>query len=139
MSTTLNVLSTTDELDGALARSSVRPVVIFKHSPTCGISAQAFESISEWLAGQTLAADVFVLPVQASRALSLALAQKFGIRHESPQALVIDHGDVVWHGSHFHATAGSIAAALDELAAATLARESASSLTTTFSPLGSVK
>ena len=112
----LRTLSTTAELDLALEQSSVRPVVIFKHSPTCGISAQAFESISEWLAAEAPDADFFVLPVQASRALSIELAQRFAIRHESPQALVIDHGEVVWHGSHFRATADSIAAALDRLA-----------------------
>ncbi len=126
MPTPFRTLSTTAELESALALSSVLPVVIFKHSPACGISAQAFESISEWLAAKSPAADIFVLPVQSSRALSTALAEKFGIRHESPQALVIDHGQVVWHGSHHRATAGSIAAALDQLAAATLARESAS-------------
>lgn len=119
MPTPFRTLSTTDELDRALERSSQQPIVIFKHSPTCGISAQAFESISEWLARSSPAADFFVLTVQASRALSAALAQKFGIRHESPQALLIDHGAVVWHGSHFRATAGSIAAALDKLAPAT--------------------
>jgi bacillithiol system protein YtxJ len=126
MPTPIQTLSTTDELEHALARSLEVPVVIFKHSPTCGISAQAYESIAEWLDASSPAAEFFVLRVQASRALSTTLAQKFGIRHESPQALVIDGGQVVWHGSHFRATAGSIAAALDKLAAATSARESAS-------------
>lgn len=113
------VLSTLGELDSALAQSSVRPIVIFKHSPTCGISAQAFASIVEVLEDQAPDADWFVVPVQASRAVSTELAKRFAIRHESPQALVIDRGEVVWHGSHFRATAGSIAAALDKLAAAT--------------------
>ena len=126
MPTAFHILSTTDELDRALARSSQRPVVIFKHSPTCGISAQAFESITEWLNGEVPNADFYVVPVQASRAVSTQLAQKFGIRHESPRALVVDDGQVVWHGSHYRATATSIAAALDTLATATSARESAS-------------
>lgn len=120
------VLSTIAELDSALAQSSLRPMVIFKHSPTCGISAQAFESIAEFLGNQAEDADWFVVPVHASREVSTALSKKFGIRHESPQAMVIDRGEVVWHGSHFRATATSIAAALDKLAAATSARESAS-------------
>ncbi|MGE0863241.1 MAG: bacillithiol system redox-active protein YtxJ [Vicinamibacterales bacterium] len=119
MPTAIHTLSTNDELDRALARSSQLPIVIFNHSPTCGISAQAFESIREWLATAPPAAEFFVVPVQASRALSTAVAKMFGIRHESPQALVIDDGRVVWHGSHFRATATSIAAALEKLAAAT--------------------
>jgi bacillithiol system protein YtxJ len=122
----LRVLSTTGELEQAIAGSASRPIVIFKHSPTCGISAQAFESIVESLEGKAPDVDWFIVPVQASRAVSTELARRFAIRHESPQALVIDRGEVVWHGSHFRATATSIAAALDKLTAATSARESAS-------------
>lgn len=121
--TPLRTLSTTEELDRALEQSSERPAVIFKHSPTCGISAQAFESISEWLKGEVPDADFYVVPVPASRALSTQLSQQFGIRHESPQVMVIDCGQVVWHGSHFRATASSIAAALDKLVTVTSARE----------------
>lgn len=123
MPSSLRTLSTTDDLDRALEQSSRRPAVIFKHSPTCGISAQAFDSISEWLTGEVPDADFYVVPVQASRALATQLSQKFGIRHESPQVMVISGGEVVWHGSHFRATATSIAAALDRLAVATSARE----------------
>jgi len=115
----LRTLSTTEELERAIEQSSQRPAVIFKHSPTCGISAQAFESISEWLAGEVPDADFYVVPVQASRALSTDLARRFGIRHESPQVMVIDRGEVRWHGSHFRATATAIAAALDKLPIAT--------------------
>ncbi len=117
------ILSNIAELERALAQSSQRPAVIFKHSPTCGTSAQAFESVSDWLKGEVPDADFYVVPVQTSRALSTQLATQFGIRHESPQVMVIDRGQVVWHGSHFRAAASSIAAALDKLVAATSARE----------------
>jgi bacillithiol system protein YtxJ len=119
MPTSLQTLSTADQLERALDESARRPLVILKHSPTCGISAQAFESIADWLAGESPDADFYVLPVQAGRALSTLLSQRFQIRHESPQVMVIDRGEVAWHGSHFRATAGSIAAALDKLIAAT--------------------
>lgn len=122
MPTSFQTLSTTAELDRAIDQSAERPAVIFKHSPTCGISAQAFESISEWLKGEVPQADFYLVPVQASRALSTQLSQQFAIRHESPQVMVIDRGQVVWHGSHFRATASSIAAALDKLVAVTSAR-----------------
>lgn len=123
MPTSLQTLTTPEELDRALGQSSQRPAVIFKHSPTCGISAQAFESISEWLRGEVPDADFYLVPVPAGRELSTRLSQKFGIRHESPQVMVIDGGEVTWHGSHFRATASAIAAALDKLAAVTSARE----------------
>ncbi len=117
MPTTMQTLSTAAELDRAIAGSAQRPVVIFKHSPTCGISAQAYESILAWLSAATPDAAMFVLPVQSGRLLSRAVAERFGIRHESPQVLVIDQDRVVWHGSHFRATAEGIRAALDKLAA----------------------
>ncbi len=119
MPTVFQTLSTPDQLDRALDESSRRPLVIFKHSPTCGVSAQAFESISEWMTAEVRDADFFIVPVQANRAVSTLLAQRFGIRHESPQVMVIDRGEVAWHGSHFRATADSIAAALDKLVATT--------------------
>ena len=115
MPTPFLTLSTSAELDRALERSAQQPIVIFKHSPTCGISAQAHESISEWLAASAPDAEFYVVPVQTSRALSTELAKRFGIRHESPQAMLIDHGAVVWHGSHYRASADSVRAALAKL------------------------
>jgi hypothetical protein len=34
-----------DDLDAALVRASTNPILIFKDSPTCGISAQAHDEI----------------------------------------------------------------------------------------------
>ena len=120
MSEPLRTISTLDELEGAIAGSSDRPSVIFKHSPTCGLSAMAFESLREFLNDrQTGDANWFLLSVRASRAVSAEVATRFGIRHESPQALVLVDGKVVWHGSHYRATAESIATVLGRLAGAT--------------------
>ena len=116
MSEHLRTISTLDELEVAIAGSSDRPSVIFKHSPTCGLSAMAFESLTEFLNGRETGANWFLLSVRASRALSTAVATRFGIRHESPQALVLSEGKVVWHGSHYRATPTAIVAALEKLA-----------------------
>ena len=117
MSDQLRTISTLDELEGAIANSTDRPAVIFKHSPTCGLSAMAFESIREFLNGRESGANWFLLSVRASRAVSAAVTARFGIRHESPQALVLSEGKVVWHGSHYRATPTAIVAALEKLAA----------------------
>lgn len=115
MSEQLRTISTLEELEGAIADSSDRPSVIFKHSPTCGVSAMAFESISEFLTGSETGANWYLLSVRASRPLSAAVATRFGIRHESPQVLVLSGGKVVWHGSHYRATSTAIVAALEKL------------------------
>jgi bacillithiol system protein YtxJ len=126
MSTSLQLLSTLADLDAALARSADRPAVIFKHSPTCGTSAQAHESIAELLEGSPVEADWYVVPVQSSREVSNAIAARFGVRHESPQALIVDAGHLAWHGSHFRVTGAALQAALERLRLATSARESVS-------------
>ena len=122
----LQVLSTLDELDAAITHSADRPVVIFKHSSTCGTSAQAHESIVELLAETAVGAEWYVVLVQASRQVSNAIAERFGVRHESPQVLIIDAGRVVWHASHFRVTGAALQAALERLSTATSAPESAS-------------
>ena len=115
MTASLHVLRNLEELDAAIAASFSRPIVIFKHSPTCGTSAMAHEEIDEWLAGPPLGADAYVVPVQASRPVAQAIASKFRVRHESPQVLLIVDGDVKWHASHFHVNATEIRAALSRV------------------------
>ncbi|HEX5069763.1 MAG TPA: bacillithiol system redox-active protein YtxJ [Vicinamibacterales bacterium] len=99
------------DLDEAIARSHEQPVVIFKHSATCGTSAMAHEEIEAFVDGAPWA-DVFVVSVHGGRAVSNEIAARFGVRHESPQALVIKNGELVWHASHFRVTSSAVAAAL---------------------------
>src|SRR5262247_3077731 len=100
------------ELDEAIERSHEHPVVIFKHSATCGTSAMAHEEIEAFVEGAPWA-EVYVVSVHAGRALSNEIAARFRVRHESPQALVLKDGAVAWHASHFRVTASAVAAALD--------------------------
>jgi bacillithiol system protein YtxJ len=48
--------------------------------------------------------------------LSNLIAQRFGIRHESPQALLIKDERVVWHASHWAITSESLSNALKSYA-----------------------
>ena len=96
-------LSSEEELTDAVLRSNGEPVILFKHSATCGISAGANSSMTEL----TEATDppIYRLIVQESRSLSNAIAERFGIRHESPQVLVLVEGEVIFHTSHYRITA----------------------------------
>lgn len=85
--------------------------MIFKHSVSCGTSLMAQEEI-EAFAADTPVVDVFVVSVQSARSVSNEIAARFGVRHESPQALIIKDGAVRWHGSHFRVRQDRIAAAL---------------------------
>lgn len=110
------VLDTAAQLEELIAESSVRPVLIFKHSPTCGTSAQAYDSLEMFLQSPG-ALDVNVVDVLRSRPLSQAIAAKFGVRHESPQVLLLVDGQVLWSGSHWRVNAGDVQKAI--LSAAT--------------------
>jgi len=116
----LRPLDSIDSLHTALAQSAVRPAVIFKHSLTCGTSAMAMAEIEDLTGGASFAADVYLVQVQRARAVSGAIEASLGIRHESPQVLVIVDGRVVWHASHFRVTAAAVLAAVRHHAAATL-------------------
>ncbi len=105
-------LQTSTDLDEAIRASADHPVVIFKHSLTCGTSAMAAEELQDLADRLGEAADIRVVTVQRARDLSWEIERRFGIRHESPQVLVLRDGAVVWHGSHFRVTADVVATAL---------------------------
>jgi bacillithiol system protein YtxJ len=116
MASRFRLLTSVDELEPIVAGSLTRPVLFFKHSLTCGTSAWAHEELDALLAGPPLAADVCVVHVQTSRGLCTAIAERFGIRHQSPQALLVQDGQVVWHASHHRLTQGEMAAAIHQAA-----------------------
>jgi len=104
-----------DALEAALARAEREPIIIFKHSPTCGTSAQAWHDLSGWLATREAGVPAYLVDVRARRALSAAIAGRLGIRHESPQLLLVHGGVVRWHGSHWHVNALEVQTALEAL------------------------
>jgi thioredoxin 1 len=104
------------DLDALLAESMTRPVLIFKHSRTCGTSAQALDELLVHLNdGQSGDVRFAIVTVQTHRQVSDALAARLGIRHQTPQVLLIKEGTVRWHASHFRVTADAIAEAVSRL------------------------
>lgn len=90
------LLSESDLAD-ALTASDDEPILLYKHSTTCPISARAQGRI------QLLDDDappVYEVVVQTSRALSKRIEREFGIQHESPQAILVDRGNPIWDASH---------------------------------------
>ena len=53
-----------------------------------------------------------MVTVQTHREVSNAVARKLGVRHETPQALLIRDGRVVWSASHFRVTATAVEEAI---------------------------
>jgi bacillithiol system protein YtxJ len=108
----LTRLQHVDELDALLAESSHRPLLLFKHSVSCGTSFEALDELIDHLNDERLPARYAMITVQTHRDLSTAVARRLGVRHETPQALLIRQGRVVWSASHFRVTGGALEAAI---------------------------
>jgi bacillithiol system protein YtxJ len=104
----LTPLEHVDELHRLIAESQSRPVLLFKHSYTCGVSMEALDELVAHMNEGAGAAQYAMVTVQTHRAVSNAVAQKLGVRHETPQALLIRDGRVVWSASHFRVTAAAV-------------------------------
>ena len=100
------------ELEQVITDSHAKPVLLFKHSTTCGLSAMAAAEVADLLNGAAIDADVFVVDVRGRRPVSNAIAERLKVRHESPQVLLLQKGVVRWHRSHASVTAEAIARAL---------------------------
>ncbi len=89
-------------------QSKEQPVVIFKHSTTCPISAAAYQEMTRF------DGEVALVEVQGARELSREIEKKTGIVHESPQVIVLRDGKVVWSASHWKVKASALAEAVRE-------------------------
>ena len=92
-------LESMDQLDAIAKKSKNKPQVIYKHSSTCGISRMVLNMFSESY-DMDLDIDLYFLTIQHHRDVSNRIEDKFDVRHESPQLLVIKKGEVVFHTSH---------------------------------------
>ena|SRR5215208_6631901 len=114
----LTLLKHVDELGKLLAESESRPVLLFKHSYTCGVSMEALDELVAHLNDRGPRGDApleqqrppqyAMVTVQTHRAVSNAIAQQLNVRHETPQALLVKGGRVVWSASHFRVTAAAV-------------------------------
>jgi bacillithiol system protein YtxJ len=118
----LTSLEGVDELDHLLSETDTRPLLLFKHSYTCGISAEALDELVAHL-NETSPENVRVddlryamVTVQTHREVSNAVSSKLGVRHETPQALLVRNGRVVWAASHFRVTAAAVTRAIQSAA-----------------------
>lgn len=88
-------------------------VLLYKHSTRCGLSTRAAEEVATF-AENFPDARVELVDVVADRAISNAIEARFGVRHESPQILLVVEGSVVDHVSHREVTADTLASWWEE-------------------------
>jgi bacillithiol system protein YtxJ len=107
-------LETLEALDALLMRSSERPQLVFKHSIHCGLSGIAFDELGSHLDQPDPGVDYWLVTVQTSREVSNAVEERLGIRHETPQAILVCGGRPIWNASHRRITAAALSEATAE-------------------------
>ena len=93
-------------LENLLTDSTKKPVIVFKHSNACSISARAYREMEKL-------DNVNILEVQSARAISNEVANLTGVRHETPQVIILRDGKAVWNASHFDVVAADVLKAVE--------------------------
>ena len=99
-------LTSVSELDALFASSGERAILLFLHDPWCPISAMATKQVAQ------IDADIAKVDVSRQHDLSREIERRTGIRHESPQLILIRNGSAVWDASHSSIDRKSIERAL---------------------------
>ncbi|MEO1449189.1 MAG: bacillithiol system redox-active protein YtxJ [Bacteroidota bacterium] len=106
-------LNSVDQIDTLLEASHQKPVAIFKHSTTCGISAGAKYKLDQEWDIDAEKVDIYYLDLLRYRSVSNAVADKTGVWHQSPQVILLKDGKAVFDTSHMAISAGRLAQALE--------------------------
>lgn len=110
MALSFHALRSEKDWQEARTRSEKEPVLIYKHSSTCPLSASAQRRVE-----QLAEADdppVYRVVVQEARGVSNAIAEALDVRHETPQAILLSGGRPVYDASHRRVSAEAVREAL---------------------------
>ena len=93
-------LTSVDQFDQLVNHSHQQPVAVFKHSTRCSISSMAKSRIEREWGYSDAQIPLYYLDLIRHRDVSNHIAQATGIRHESPQLIVLKNGETIYDGSH---------------------------------------
>lgn len=102
-------LTRMEQLEEMEKASNDQPVALFKHSTSCGISAFVRRKIeSSFKKDGEGNARLYFLDLLAHRDISNEVARRWGVRHESPQLIILRNEKVVDHASHASISASMV-------------------------------
>lgn len=108
-----NKLKNEEQLNNIIEESHKQAVLIFKHSTSCAISGMALNRLERaWDEHEMATLKPYYLDLLAYRPVSNAIAQQWGIEHQSPQVLVIKNGECIYNTSHMAISYSDIKAQL---------------------------
>lgn len=85
-------------------RSMNGPILIYKHSTSCLISARALKQLKTFQRVEAGKIDCYMVNVIENRGISNEIAKYTNVPHKSPQILLIDKQQMVWNSSHWKIT-----------------------------------
>lgn len=110
--TVLKELVDVEDLEEVWETSKKKPTLVFKHSTTCPVSADAFEQFQQFLSENKEDLGAYFVKVRESRPVSNAIAEELGVVHQSPQIILVNSHEAKWDTSHFNITVEAITDAL---------------------------
>lgn len=106
-------ITSQETLEEAIESSFQNKIILFKHSRTCSISTIAKTRLEQdW---KTDLVQIYYLDLLAYRDISNTIAERFDVRHESPQVLIIDQGQCIFDTSHLDISASELESGLNEV------------------------
>lgn len=97
------------ELDACFERSREGDVVLFLHDYFCPISSRAYDEMS------LVEGDIALIDVAEGRDLTRSIEARTGVKHESPQVLILRDAKARWAASHGGITQGAVGEAIAAL------------------------
>ncbi len=100
-----------------LSRAEAGHVLVFKRSPICPISHRAQRCFENFVKTSVFEEQMRIVSVDVigARPVSLRIAEDTGVRHQSPQAILLGPGPrVLWHASHDSITQVSLGEAVQQ-------------------------
>lgn len=102
-------LNSVEEWNNVFERTGEIPLVLFKHSTRCPVSAEAYEQFLAHVNKEPVPGfDYALVLVVESRPVSNEVAETLSVKHESPQVILIKNKQAVWHTSHWRITVSSL-------------------------------
>lgn len=108
-------MTSIEQLNSAVQATEDQPLLLFKHSTRCPISAHAYQEMNDYLHNSPNESVKYgIIYVVEDRPVSNEAAERLGVKHESPQVIFIKNGTPVWHTSHSEITSRTLADTLSE-------------------------
>ncbi|KUO69973.1 MAG: general stress protein [Desulfosporosinus sp. BRH_c37] len=106
-------ITCSQDLEQILDESCQRQIILFKHSTVCPISSRAWREVQNFIKDSSDEVLVGMIKVIEARPVSNQAAEELGLKHQSPQVLLVSERQVLWHASHQEVTKAKLMKALE--------------------------